>query len=218
MKSYVITIEHLQESRSAAARCKKSMPEYNVQNFYGCTPKDNPAYQLKHNGMSPDGFAQSTGKEYSFEESAMAAFMSHWSLWKRCAEGNEEFQIFEHDAVCIAPIPEFIPYKYCISLGQPSYGSYRSEATLGVNPLFSKPYFPGAHAYRLKPKGAKLLIEKAKECAEPTDIFLRLENFPWLQEYFPWPVMADDSFTTIQRELGCKAKHNYIEEEFDIIQ
>jgi len=30
-----------------------------------------------------------------------------------------------------------------------------------------------------------------------------------LQEYWPWPVEAHDSFTTIQNENGCLAKHNY---------
>ena len=45
--------------------------------------------------------------------------------------------------------------------------------------------------------------------ARPTDVFLNIESFPWLEEYYPWPVKADDSFTTIQNEFGCYAKHNY---------
>ena len=42
-----------------------------------------------------------------------------------------------------------------------------------------------------------------------TDIYLKKDNFPWLTEYYPWPVMADDSFSCIQLDEGCKAKHNY---------
>jgi len=42
-----------------------------------------------------------------------------------------------------------------------------------------------------------------------TDIFLNLDWFPWLQEYYPWPVEARDNFTTIQNQTGCLAKHNY---------
>ena len=73
----------------------------------------------------------------------------------------------------------------------------------------SKNYFPGAHAYMLNPMGAKLLMKEAKRLARPTDVFLNINSFPWLQEYYPWPVEAVDSFTTIQNTQGCFAKHNY---------
>jgi GR25 family glycosyltransferase involved in LPS biosynthesis len=78
-----------------------------------------------------------------------------------------------------------------------------------VNQLVSKPYFPGAHAYMLKPAGAKAFIAKAHEKPLPTDIFINKVNFPWLEEYYPWPVEARDTFTTIQKVEGCLAKHNY---------
>jgi GR25 family glycosyltransferase involved in LPS biosynthesis len=81
---------------------------------------------------------------------------------------------------------------------------------MGVIPLTSKPYFPGAHAYMLKPAGAKLMVEQAAYYAGATDVFLQLSVFPWLQEYYPWPVIAKDSFTTIQNETGCQAKHSYV--------
>jgi len=38
---------------------------------------------------------------------------------------------------------------------------------------------------------------------------MHLDTFPWLQEYYPFVARADDSFTTIQVERGCLAKHNY---------
>ena len=68
---------------------------------------------------------------------------------------------------------------------------------------------PGAHAYMIKPSGAKALMEKAKTVAGPTDVFMNLKNFPWMEEYYPWPAEAHDSFTTIQKTEGCLAKHNY---------
>jgi len=61
----------------------------------------------------------------------------------------------------------------------------------------------------VKPDGAKLLIEQAKKAARPTDVFLNTQAFPWLQEYYPWPAEARDSFTTIQNKNGCYAKHSY---------
>ena len=42
-------------------------------------------------------------------------------------------------------------------------------------------------------------------------VYLNLDLFPWLQEYYPWPVRADDNFSTIQNKNGIIAKHNYSE-------
>lgn len=217
MRSYVITIRDIQKSVDAAYRCIFSMPEYDVRMFDAFTPADKPLEFFEENKLNYNGFKQQKGREYSYEEAAMSAFISHWSLWKRCAERNEEIQIFEHDAVCVGILPKFIPYKGCVSLGQPSYGRFNTPPIAGVNPLVSKRYFPGAHAYRLKPETARVLLEAAQEHAQPTDIFLNLDLFPWLEEYYPWPVIAKDSFTTIQRELGCRAKHNF-NEDYEIIK
>ena len=52
--------------------------------------------------------------------------------------------------------------------------------------------------------------------ARPTDVYLNIDTFPFLQEYYPWPVEARDSFTTIQSEMGCKAKHNF-NEKYEIV-
>ena len=53
------------------------------------------------------------------------------------------------------------------------------------------------------------VLKKAETDAGPTDVFLHLDNFSFLQEYYPWVVEAKDSFTTIQNEKGCRAKHMY---------
>ena len=45
----------------------------------------------------------------------------------------------------------------------------------------------------------------------PTDVFLNIETFPFLEEYYPWPVEVRETFTTIQRKEGCLAKHMYNE-------
>jgi len=43
----------------------------------------------------------------------------------------------------------------------------------------------------------------------PTDLYICNKNFPFVNEYYPWPVEARDSFTSIQTETGCLAKHSY---------
>jgi hypothetical protein len=127
-----------------------------------------------------------------------------------CAEGTENFVIFEHDAVLIDRVPT-TTFHYVMNIGSPSYGKWNTPSLLGVNPLTTKRYFPGAHAYMVTPAGAKLLIENAPLYAKPTDVYLNLDTFPWLQEYYPFVAEARDSFTTIQVEDGCLAKHNWKE-------
>ena len=214
MKAYVITITDLEQSVKAAKRCVKSASDqFPVQMFKAITPKDNPSKIFEEKGITDQYFRE----RFSRRENCMAAFLSHHSLWEHCAKINEEIIVFEHDAVVVGHIPEFMDYTGCVSLGAPSYGTFQTPLILGVNPLTSKQYFPGAHAYRLKPQAARSFIDIAKTTALPTDIFLDARRFFWLQEYYPWPVIAKDSFTTIQVENGCLAKHNWNKESYEII-
>lgn len=207
MKSFVITIKSNPKSVAVAQRCIDSMPEHKVEMFSAITPADDPHRIFEAEGLPLTNFVE----KYSYLESCMSAFLSHYQLWKMCADSKTETQIFEHDAVAIDKIPEFINYDKVISLGKPSYGRFNVPSSLGPGPLVSKRYFPGAHAYRLKPAGARILIEEAKKSGGPTDIFLHVDRFPFLQEYYPWPVAAKDNFTTIQKTEGCLAKHNWKE-------
>jgi len=205
MKSYVITIMSEPKSVESAQRCIDSMPEYDIQMFEAITPKDNPIQIAKDKGIPLKLFQEG----YSRVENCIAAFLSHSTLWEKCYQDKEEYQIFEHDAVAVNSIPSFIAYQGCISLGAPSYGKFETPQNIGVGPLRSKQYFPGAHAYRLKPVGAKTLVSRTKIDARPTDIYLNIHSFPWLEEYYPWPVVVKESFTTIQKLEGCIAKHGY---------
>ena len=208
MKSYVITILDNDKSVAAAQRCIDSGAKFGIEieMWPAVTPANTDVIEMaKLQGINPDGFRE----VYSRYENCVAAFLSHFSLWGKCYVTNEEIQIFEHDAVIVDNIPSFIKHNGCISLGKPSYGKYNTPPLLAVNPLTSKRYFPGAHAYRVSPRGAKQLLAQAKVKARPTDVYLHLDTFPWLEEYYPWPVEARDSFTTIQKVEGCKAKHNY---------
>lgn len=209
MKNYVITIVNNPRSVNVAERCVKSGAKYgmDIKFFEAITPHNTDLNRMmKNEGIDFDGFKE----KYSRLSNCVAAFLSHYSLWKRAVDTNDTITIFEHDAVLVDQIPN-VQFAQCISFGKPSYGRFNTPNQLGVGPLVSKPYFPGAHAYRVSPKGAEQLIYQAKKAAKPTDVFLNIHTFPGLQEYYPWPVEARDNFTTIQNEQGCLAKHNYNE-------
>ena len=210
MKHYVITIFDNEKSQSVAERCIKSgrsIGKLDIEKFKAITPNDDLDKIIKSEKIN----IAAMNEVYSRTSNCIAAFISHYRLWKYSVETNQEITIFEHDAVCVNTIPTLINYKGAVSLGMPSYGKYHTPNSLGVNSLTSKPYFPGAHAYRVKPAAAQLFIDQARMEARPTDVFLNRNTFPFLEEYFPWPVEAKDSFTTIQSERGCTAKHNKVE-------
>ncbi len=206
MKSYVITIESMPESVELAERCIESGAKY------GVTVEKHPAFipspetdaYIKANAISSVRFRE----RWSRIENCMAAFCSHHSLWVK-ALTERDVLILEHDAVFKEPIPT-APYRMLISYGAPSYGSANQAPMMGVNNLFSKKYLPGAHAYRLNHMGAKALLDNVLLNARPTDLFLASDVFPFIQEYYPWPVQVDDSISTIQTVDGCLAKHNKV--------
>jgi len=207
MKAFVITIMDNEKSVQSAERCIKSGEKYDIEieKFAAITPKDYPKLMIMERQINPDNFVE----VYSRHENCMAAFLSHFTLWEKCAFDNEDYLIFEHDAVITGSLPATMNFLRCMTIGKPSYGKFNTPSLFGVNPLTHKKYFGGAHAYALKPSGAWALMETAQSNAAPTDVFLNLENFPWLQELYPWIAEAKDSFTTIQRTEGCLAKHSY---------
>jgi GR25 family glycosyltransferase involved in LPS biosynthesis len=207
MKAYVITIMDNPDSVKAAERCIKSAAKYGleVEKFAAVTPDKDPLWYARKKGIPVKGFEE----KYSRFENCVSAFLSHFSLWEKCVKDNSNYMILEHDAYFVDSVNIFVNYDKAMNLGKPSYGKAQRPMKLGVNPLTSKQYFPGAHAYMIKPAGAKAFIERAYIDAGPTDVFLHLGRFPWLEEYYPWPVEARDTFTTIQKTEGCLAKHNY---------
>jgi len=207
MKAFVITIMDNQKSVEAATRCMKSAEKYGLRVEYhpAYTPKDKPWEILHKKGISPHGFVE----RYSRLENCMSCFLSHHSLWEMAVENNEKIIVFEHDAIVTGEVPVNMPFEGCMTFSKPSYGKFNTPIKLGVDGLVQKQYFGGAHGYIINPKGAKAFISKAKTSASPADVFINLNNFPWLQEYYPWVCMAVDGFTTIQKEDGCIAKHNF---------
>ncbi len=206
MRMFVITIMENKRSVQVADRCVKSgqVFGYKIEKHPAYSPQNcNVNQELDNLNYDRSGFIE----KYSRPENCIAGFLSHHSLWMKCLELNEPIVIFEHDAVVTNDIPNLVLFDI-LNLGKPSYGKFNTPTFIGYGSLVSKPYFPGAHAYRITPKGAADLINEAQFSAGPTDIYIHSSKFT-LGEFYPWVAEARDSFTTIQRKEGCYAKHNY---------
>ena len=205
--NYVITIQDIPQSVRYAERCIQSAAQngLTVEKFNAVTPRNTDLRNvLFDEGISVDGFRE----RYSRLDNCVAAFLSHYSIWKLAAESNTPTTIFEHDAIVTDRIDN-VQFDKVITVGKPSYGRYNTPTFIGTGPLTQKRYFGGAHAYRVNKQGARALIGQARLFARPTDVFLHLDTFPWLQEVYPWKAEVKESFSTIQNEQGCLAKHGY---------
>ena len=215
MKSFVIAIKDNKKSLEIAQRCIETamnVSDLDVSIYYAITPKDNIYDIIEKNSININCFDE----RYSRKENAISCFLSHFYLWKKCLDLNEKIIIFEHDAVIKTKIDTNLNFNRLLSIGKPSYGKYNIPKNIGVNKLTSKQYLPGAHAYIITPEGARELIERSKIEAKPVDVFIHMNTFPWLQELYPWPVVVEDTFTTVQKVEGCIAKHSY-KNGFEII-
>ena len=217
MKAFVIQIPNHELSVKAAQRCINSGRKFGVEvvPFNGFTPADNPEKLFEEYHLPLHNFI-SDSRRYSRYENVLSCFLSHHALWKGAAALNETRLILEHDAVFVDALPSPLFFDRICTLARPSYGKFNTPERLGLNPLTQANYFKGAHGYIISPVGARLLLDEALLNAAPTDVFLNKKNFPDLQEYYPWRIEAKDSFTTVQKESGCYAKHNY-NEEYSIV-
>lgn len=208
MKAFVIAIEGHAKSQAAANKCIKSGTRNGlvIEKWKATTPADNIVIYAQERFWPLGNWVE----KYSRSNNCLAAFISHYRLWNECILRNETIAIFEHDAIITSPIHEPTGYgPICTNIGAPSYGKYDTPNILGINPLTSKRYFPGAHGYIVNPTAAQILVDGVRGYGRPTDLYLNLDVFPWLTEVYPWPVEARDTFTTIQTFAGCQAKHKF---------
>jgi GR25 family glycosyltransferase involved in LPS biosynthesis len=218
MKAYVITILDNDLSVKSAERCIASAKRFglDVAMWPAVTP-NHPYFEdlQKTLGIVPENFSS----KYSRRDNAIACFLSMAGLWTHSVETGEDVLILEHDALMTGRFPPLFKFDKVCTLGQPSYGVYNTPLKLGTGPLVQKEYFKGAHAYAVSPEGAKDLLENIPEKCRPTDVYLNILNFPYLEEYYPWVFRVDDSFSTIQKIEGCHAKHNYVKgKEISIVE
>ncbi len=206
MKACIVTLFDLPASVDVSERAYQSALEHGLapEKFPGVW-RDDAAAALDTEGLKQAKFDET----WSNTAAAMGNFVAQYRIWKEIEREGPAI-IMEHDAVVVAPIPDLAGHGDIITLGKPSFGRLRSVPEPGFYPLFSSgDKIPGAHGYYLTPAGATALVSMAKrKGAIPVDKFISPQRFQ-IAEYFPWPIEAHDSFTTIQKTKGCLSKHNY---------
>jgi GR25 family glycosyltransferase involved in LPS biosynthesis len=113
-------------------------------------------------------------------------FLSHYEIWKKCAEQTETFLICEHDGIFIRKLPEDVENHFEHVLNLDPYDHFNESYNAKVEKSLTLPinyppadirykdkaggYLPGAYGYLIKPEGARRLIKFALDKgALPTD-------------------------------------------------
>ena len=189
----------------AAQRCVETLDRYGVE--YEFLPAVVPSDAIVADAMNDPVFMKGfeTNLKWSRIPQAVSAHLSHRRIWNDVAQSSSPVLILEHDAILTGPIPD-VEWGPVTNVGKPSYGKFRTSKRKGVQPLFSKRYFPGAHGYVVTPEGG-IRLSNDRVGGSP-DTYLHISRFPWLAEYTPWFVDVIDTFSSIQMESGTMAKHN----------
>ncbi len=198
MKPFVITIKNHEDSEKLSNRCVetgKNIGKVEVNVFEASSPKDKPFEVFKDMNISV-GPKMYENSHKRCIESQCACFLSHYRLWEKSLELNENILVLEHDSVFTGVVPN-INFKYLVNLAKPFYAIERYKMPNHGLQSYRNRRLHGTHGYAISPAGATKLIEHIKMCGvtAAADNFL---NFDWMEEYYPWPIEANSYFSTIQ--------------------
>lgn len=134
----------------------------------------------------------------------IACSMSHYKLWKECAESGEDYLILEHDAVFLRALPA-IQFKGICQINDPNGATRRGKwwsdtmKARGRTGVFEKTWvtaenerdipdgLAGNSAYLIKPWAAQELVDICHNAGLwPNDAIMNKQLFPYLEEYYPF--------------------------------
>lgn len=203
MRTFIITIstnpDSVRSANTARETAKQVGYEAEIEHFEAVTPANS-----NWRDIIPDD--NNCFFWYMRPENVACCFASHFLLWKKCIELNEPILILEHDATFEANIPDD-DFNMCVNYGKPTYMkeegvTYEIPVEYEVAPLRDM-FFFGHHAYAIKPEAAKIFVEDTLNDSPdtvllPNDVWIHKAKYPWLEEYYPGPVIADTEYSTVQ--------------------
>ena len=199
MEAHIITLYSNPRSVAAAGRCKKSA-NIPIKTFDAITESQAEKvmrdFGIKWNypGRGEEDDMKAGLKKTAYTTAhpmrRVACFLSHYLLWKRCAEQQEPVMILEHDAVFIRPfeLDGFMKAEcQIISINDPRGATRKAQEfhdklqqkpqLIQRVPTIDDPTIPqglpGNSAYIIKPDGAKKMMELTQEFgAWPNDALM----------------------------------------------
>lgn len=229
MKAFVITLKNDKYSEKNADRCIKTANEIgriNVDKFYGVDKAEafKKLEELNLEWTWADGNTREiecpvTGlKQFPYTTNDLRAkigcSLSHYLLWKKCAEENEPFLILEHDAVFVRKFPKF-EFKGVCQINDPRgatrKGTWWSNhmKQRGTKGVHTKTWvtsnkertipdgLAGNSAYVINPHAAMDLTMMMENLGVwPNDALMCKQLFPYLEEYYPFITEAQQTKST----------------------
>lgn len=212
MRAFVITLSGNKESFEQADVLVDSsnhfQNDFDVEKFIATTP-DNVVetfleekiqwnYPWTQEVIDLQTGLRKTPYETADPKKRMACFMSHYRLWKKCVEDNEDLIVLEHDAKFIRKLDIDLQRETSydvVSLNDPR-GATRKAALYDEliqkhrddKPVVTVPWIddyntpqglPGNSAYYITPRGAEKLLSLVKEYgAWPNDAIMNKQLMP----------------------------------------
>lgn len=157
-------------------------------------------------------------------DTEIATFFSHYRLWKKCIELQENIIVLEHDAILESELDLEsidVPEEACVvNLGAPNWGTqshlYNPREWTGeglqVRELCENKHhiaaslsrckcdtqwLYGAHAYIITPEGAEALINSTDNI-KPADVFINVRTVK-IYDYLPHLFRQSNEVSFIQR-------------------
>jgi glycosyl transferase family 25 len=174
MKAFIIRLKNNPISEKYASLCIEQASKFNI----------NVEYFDAINGLEYQQHLIQLNiyPRYKFKKGragVFGCFLSHYYLWKKCADENVPYVILEHDGFFIRPIPDNILESFNDVLKLDNYYPYSKAYNAVVQELsvkttiqqYNNPqakfleknqtgnYMRGAYGYIIKSKAAKKLID-----------------------------------------------------------
>ena len=204
MRTFIITLKQVEFSQKMAEECRETAREVgykpDIETFWGVYGRE----WRKHLPKTANTFSYRKGDTST--DPIACCFTSHYLLWEKCIEINEPILILEHDAKFDSNIPDDLDFDMCINFGAPSFRRYSAcnfiEPKNGIQPLRDEIFF-GHHGYAMKPEAAKIFcddVKSGKRMVVRNDTFIHAKYYPWLQEYYPYPISTRlNNITTVNK-------------------
>lgn len=186
MKNYIICLSKIQASLITAQHLQAQLADYGVSaELFEGTYGNDAEIMMAQEGRTfhpwgikgPNCAADPNDKSVLKASSpgVKGCFLSHYRLWKHCAELNEPIIIWEDDIMLSRPL---IPIEFqdvlVLALGHPTksqgYLNYLEDPTGEPAPQeYRQASMPGCCGYAIKPHAAKKLVETYEKTFLPAD-------------------------------------------------